>query len=257
MYSFESRIRYSECDIDCYLTIESLIDYFQDCSTFQTQEGPATMEALAKDGIAWVLNSWQVVVHRLPKLGERVVTGTIPYELRGFLGLRNFFMRTEDGEDLAVANSVWSLINLEKGTPSRVTEAMAETYPVEERLDMDYAPRKLSMPGDAEIYDAAVKKVGIHHLDTNHHVNNGQYIRMALQACSQVAEKEKIDVLSAMALERQGIQIRAEYRQQAHLGDEIYPKVYVKRGAGEECLCAVSLNDAEGKAYAAVELKRI
>ncbi len=257
MYSFGSRIRYSECDTDCFLTIESLIDYFQDCSTFQTQEGPATMEVLAKDGLAWVLNSWQVVVKRLPELGERVVTGTIPYELKGFIGLRNFFMKTEEGEDLAVANSVWSLINLEKGTPSRVTEEMTKTYPVEERLDMDYAPRKLTLPKDAEVFDAAVKKVGMHHLDTNHHVNNGQYIRMALQACSQIAEKEKIDELSSMAAERKGIQIRAEYRQQAHLGDDIYPKVYVTKDENGGCLCAVSLNDAAGKAYAAVELKRI
>ena len=35
MYSFDSRIRYSETDADGRLTPEKLIDYFQDCSTFQ------------------------------------------------------------------------------------------------------------------------------------------------------------------------------------------------------------------------------
>ena len=64
MYTFDSRIRYSEVDKDAYLTIESLIDYFQDCSTFQTQDGPATMEYLRKKNIAWVLNSWQIIINR-------------------------------------------------------------------------------------------------------------------------------------------------------------------------------------------------
>lgn len=256
MYTFDSRIRYSECDIDGYLTMESLIDYFQDCSTFQTQEGPATMETLEKEGIAWVLNSWQVVINRLPKLGEKVITGTIPYELRGFMGLRNFFMRTTEGEELAVANSIWSLINLEKGTPSRITEDMVKTYPVEPKLDMEYAPRKMALPEGARCFDLPVKKVGVHHLDSNHHVNNGQYIRMALIACGQVADNENVDALSKMATARENMQIRAEYKQQAHLGDEIYPKVYVNDENGE-LYCVVSLNDASGKAYSIVELKRI
>ena len=38
MYTFESRIRYSETDSEGKLTIASLINYFQDCSTFQSQD---------------------------------------------------------------------------------------------------------------------------------------------------------------------------------------------------------------------------
>ncbi len=56
MYTFKSRIRYSEVDSEAKLTLESLIDYFQDCSTFQTQDGPASMEYLRKENMAWVLN---------------------------------------------------------------------------------------------------------------------------------------------------------------------------------------------------------
>lgn len=257
MYCFESRIRYSECDVDSFLTIESLIDYFQDCSTFQTQEGPSNMEALEQKGLAWVLNSWQVVVNRLPKLGENVTIGTIPYELRGFLGLRNFFMRTDKGEELAIANSVWSLINLEKGTPSRIDDDIIKTYPVEERLPMDYAPRKISKPEGADVIKTGSKRVGVHHLDTNHHVNNGQYIRIALWACEQAAMSEKNAPLAELARSRQKVQIRAEYRQQAHLGDDIHPLVYLQKESEDDCICTVFLNDEDGKPYAIVELKGI
>ena len=37
MYSFEGRVRYSECDDAGRLSLVSLINYFQDCSTFQSE----------------------------------------------------------------------------------------------------------------------------------------------------------------------------------------------------------------------------
>ena len=38
MYTFDSRIRYSEVGEDKRLTLISLVDYFQDCSTFQSED---------------------------------------------------------------------------------------------------------------------------------------------------------------------------------------------------------------------------
>ena len=36
MYSFDSRIRYSECDETARLDYVALVNYLQDCSTFHT-----------------------------------------------------------------------------------------------------------------------------------------------------------------------------------------------------------------------------
>ncbi len=38
MYTFQSRIRYSEVGPDGRLTLESLLDYFQDASTFHSED---------------------------------------------------------------------------------------------------------------------------------------------------------------------------------------------------------------------------
>ena len=46
-YSFTSRIRYSEIGEDGCLTLPGLINYFQDCSTFQSEaigEGVAELK---------------------------------------------------------------------------------------------------------------------------------------------------------------------------------------------------------------------
>ncbi len=238
MYSFDSRIRYSEVDSNAVLTIESLIDYFQDCSTFQTQDGPATMEYLRSKGIAWVLNSWQIEIKRLPKLCEEVTTGTIPYMLKGPMGLRNFFMKTTEGEMLAVANSVWTLFDFEKGVPTRVTPEIIAAYPVEEKLEMEYLSRKIDIP-DGESRNGEEIPIRRHHLDTNNHVNNGQYIRMALESLPD----KTLDVTH----------LRAEYKKQALLGDVLYP-VVIRSNIGDNKVYTVSLNDKDKEAVCIVQI---
>ena len=72
-----------------------------------------------------------------------------------------------------------------------------------------------------------------HHLDTNHHVNNCQYIQMAM------------DYLPA---DFQIGQMRAEYKQQARLHDVICPEKSVSKDK-----IVIKLNDAGAEPYAVVE----
>ena len=73
MYQFNGRIRYSEVDSEGKLSLESLLDYFQDCSTFHSEDLGLGVEYLKEKHMAWVLSAWQIVVERYPKLCERVV----------------------------------------------------------------------------------------------------------------------------------------------------------------------------------------
>lgn len=234
MYSFESRIRYSEADSDGNLSILALLNYFQDTTTFQSEDlglGVAYMKEIQK---VWVLSSWQIVVERYPILGEEVIVGTFPYDFKGFLGYRNFVMKTRDGEILAKANTLWSLLDVNTGKPSMPTDKMLSSYVVEEKLPMDYAPRKISIPDGMVAKEPIV--VRKHHLDTNHHVNNGQYVNMAM---GFLPENYPVR------------QLRAEYKQQAFLDDVLYPYVAI-----EASKCVVHLTDAEGKTYVSVEFLR-
>ncbi len=239
MYSFDSRIRYSEVDKNAELTLESLIDYFQDCSTFQTQDSVASMEYLRAKGFAWVLNSWQIEIKRYPRLCENVRIGTVPYELKGFMGLRNFFMDTKDGERLAIANSTWTLFDLEREVPARITPEIVEAYPLEERLPMNYESRKIAIPEDVRTEIGEEIIVRRHHLDTNNHVNNGQYVRMALDSLPDKGMK-----VCAM---------RAEYKKQSRLGDILTPEVF-RVSKNDKTAYTISLKDKGDVSACVVEL---
>ena len=240
MYTFNSRIRYSEVDKDAVLTMESLIDYYQDCSSFQTEDGPASMAFLKEKGMAWVLNAWQIEINRFPRLGEEVIIGTIPYLIKGPMGVRNFFMDTKDVERLSIANSIWTLFDFVKGVPCKATPEIIEAYPVQEKLQMNYQDRKILIPEDGRKIKAEDIVVREYHLDTNNHVNNGQYIRMAMG----LLPERNIRIIS----------MRAEYKKQAYLSDVLHPIVIVNEMLDNN-IYTVCFNDDEGAVICSVQFK--
>ena len=231
-YSFDSRVRYSETGEDGKLTLPALLDYFQDCCTFQTDSIQQGIRELRLRKRFWVLGAWQVLIRRFPCQGERIVTTTYPYKLQGFTGLRCFSMDTGEGERLAVANSQFALLNTETGLPVRLTVEDLRGYVLDEKLEMENLPRKINLPEKMEKRETFV--IQTHHLDANHHVNNCQYVRMALD---YVPEGMQIGSM------------RAEYKKQGRLGDLFVPAV---GRHGDQTI--VSLSDPEGNPYAVVEL---
>ena len=232
-YTFKSRVRFSEVDHTKRITLPGIVNYFQDCSTFQSEGLGLGVDHFAKHKRAWILSAWQVVIDRYPFLGEEISVSTWATEFNGLYGLRNFWMEDEGQQMTACANSVWVYMDIEKGRPAKPGEDETKAYGEGEPLKMEYAPRKIALPKDAEPMDAfPVRK---YHIDTNEHVNNCQYVQMALEVL-----KERMEVR----------QLRVEYKRSAVYGDVIYP-----RTAYEKDRTVVELCDEAGKPYAVVELK--
>ncbi len=231
MYSVESRIRYSEVDVDEKLPLDGIINYFQDCSTFHSEDVGVGLDYLISHHRAWVLSSWQIIIQRYPKFGEHITVGTWAYAFQGFIGSRNFIMTDEGGHQVACANSVWVYLNTENEKPAKLDEFERNAYAVEPKLDMEYAPRKIRLPKDY----VTLRPITIleHHLDTNHHVNNGQYVKMALGLLP-----DHQDIL----------QMRVEYRKPAKLGDVLQSRLYTEPGRQIIALC-----DDIGEPYSVIE----
>ena len=151
MYEFNSRVRYSEIDHHGTLTLPALINYFQDCSTFQSEDVGLGTEVLKAEKRAWILSYWQVIAERYPALGERITIGTFPTEFKGLFGNRNFYIKDERGHMIAKAYSVWVFLDTETGRPVRPEEKDIKPYGMGEALDMPYEGRKISLPEETEV----------------------------------------------------------------------------------------------------------
>ena len=234
MYSFPSQIRFSEVNADKTLTLTALVNYFQDCTIFHSESLHAGFEALEPQHKAWVLSAWQVVIHQLPTFGEHVLVGTWPYNFTSLSGERNFILQDENGQTLVAANSIWVFTDTLTGRPAKLSPEYAGLYPIESPYPMDYAPRKITLP--TEYVEESPFSVTRHHLDSNHHVNNAQYIRMAE---TYLPEDFRVG------------EFRADYRKSAVLQDEIHPLVTLTRNS-----CTVVLADQNHKPYTTVQFIR-
>lgn len=235
MYSYSANIRFSETDSDLNLSILGLVNYFQDAAIFEAENGKINMDYLGERHLAWLLSSWQIVINRMPHLNEKVIITTIPYEFRGFMGYRNFIMKSEQGEVLSTATSIWTLVDIEQVKPVRPTQEILNGYEISEKLDMEYKPRKIKLSGNRTEKEAfAVHKSQI---DSNHHVNNAEYVRMALD---YLPEGSRIT------------ELRVEYKTSAYLGELIHPVVYEEPGCVQ-----ISLNKEKQETYAVVEFSYI
>ena len=133
------------------ISITGIMNYLQDCSTFHSEDVGGGLAYLNEHHQAWWLSSWQIVIDRYPRLGERIVMGTWPYERKGIYAYRNFTIQDLKGGYLVRANSVWFLFDTKAGRPVRVKEEDVKRYGgPEERLAMDYAPRKIALPENYE-----------------------------------------------------------------------------------------------------------
>lgn len=230
-YEYQSRVRYSECGEDCRLHLPGAVNYFQDAATFQGEDLGIGIPWMKEHHLAWILVSWQIIMDHMPRLGEPIRVSTWAYDFRNFYGLRNLLLEDEKGQPAVWANSVWVLMNTADRRPAKVSDSMIALYGQEEKLEMEYAPRRIRVPEGGEAMDAFAIHRG--HLDSNHHVNNGQYIQMAL------------DYLPDDFLLRE---TRVEYKEQSFLGDVITPVVVRSEDA-----VTVSLQKEDGKASAVVQ----
>lgn len=231
MYEYDSRVRFTEVGQDKKMTLTAVLNYFQDCSAFQSEDLGVGVEALEKKNRMWILHSWKIVVKRYPKLGERIRVGTSPYDFGKLTGGRNFQMLDEQGEMVAFADTLWVLMDTKRMRPAKIDEELLNAYELGPKLEMEYEKENIIIP--EELSKEASFTIQRNHLDVNHHVNNGQYVQLAVQ---YLPESFQIH------------QMRAEYKKSAVLGDVIYPSV----GQANQRYVVV-LGDETGKAYAVVE----
>jgi acyl-ACP thioesterase len=122
------------------------------------------------------------------------------------------------------------LLDLQNLRPTKPTEEVLNGYDIREKLDMEYKPRKIALKGTA--VEGESFKIRKYQIDSNQHVNNVEYVKLAME--TQPVDKEITG-------------LRVEYKKSAHYGDTLKTLIYTDDNAA----CQVVLED-ENKDVAAV-----
>lgn len=249
MYSFTSRVRFSEINEQRVLSIPSIINYLQDCSTFHSESVGRGMAHVDEVGLAWLLAGWELLIDRLPRFDEEIRISTWATGFNRLFAKRNFTICTADDaraeHPLVRADSLWFLFDRQTGRPIRPPQKEIEPFlpdlADDKPLDMPPMQRHLRVHGTGT--PAAPVVVTGAHIDTNHHVNNAQYVSIALGVLPKraVFDARRIDV---------------QYSVAAKLGDTIYPHVHADvADAADTTGTIVTLDAQDGTTYAAVRVQ--
>ncbi len=210
MYSLNYKVTTSTCDSEGRLKLYSALQVMQDCSEMWIDSEPGVKQYFTSENMAQLLASRQVEVIRVPEYKEELTVTTSVYGMKPMFGFRNTFIYDANGNPCYRTWSMGAFVDKANGKLKRVDEATIASMHLEPQLEMNYKDRRIILPkeGGKALDPIRVLRADI---DYNKHLNNANYIRMAMELLP-----ENFSVKG----------LRVEYRVAAKLGDLLTPVVY-------------------------------
>ncbi len=210
MYSLKYKVTTSTCDSEGRLKLYSALQMMQDCSEMWIDSEPAVKRYFAEQNMAQLLATRQVEVIRVPEYKEELTVTSTVYGMKPMFGFRNTFIYDAEGKPCYKTWSMGAFVDRATGKLKRVDAATIDSMTLETQLEMNYKDRRIALPkeGGEMLEPIRVLRADI---DYNKHLNNSNYVRMAMELLPEEF------IVSGL---------RVEYRVAAKLGDLLVPTIY-------------------------------
>ena len=210
MYSLTYKVTTSTCDSEGKLKLYSALQMMQDCSEIWIDSEPGVKQYFEEQNMTQLLATRQVEVVRVPCYKEELTVTTSVYGMKSMFGCRNTFICDAQGKPCYKTWSMGAFVDLANGKLKRVDDATIASMTLEPELEMNYRDRRIILPkqGGETLEPIKVLRADI---DYNKHMNNANYVRMAMELLP-----EDFVVTG----------LRVEYRVAAKLGDTLVPTIY-------------------------------
>ena len=210
MYSLKYKVTTSTCDSEGRLKLFSALQMMQDCSEMWIDSEPGVKQYFTEQNMAQLLATRQVEIVRVPEYKEELTVTTSVYGMKPMFGFRNTFIYDAQGKPCYKTWSMGAFVDKAVGKLKRVDDATIQSMTLDPKLDMNYKDRRIILPKNSgEVLEPI--KVLRADIDYNKHMNNANYVRMAMELLPENF------VISGL---------RVEYRVAAKLGDMLKPTIF-------------------------------
>ena len=210
MYSLKYKVTTSTCDSEGRLKLYSALQMMQDCSEMWIDSEPGVKQYFAEQNMAQLLATRQVEIIRAPEYKEELTVTSTVYDMKPMFGFRNTFIYDAQGDPCYKTWSMGAFVDKVAGKLKRVDQATIDSMNLEPQKEMNYRDRRIILPkqGGYMLEPVRVLRADI---DYNKHMNNANYVRIAMELLPESM------VVRGM---------RVEYRVAAKLGDILTPTMY-------------------------------
>lgn len=178
-FTKEYEVHYYECDSKLRCKLSSILDFFCDIGTQQSETIGVGIDYCTKNNCAWVFYKYDISMYRYPMFKEKISITTTPIGFKKFYGLRQYIIKDEEGNLIGEARALFFLINTEKRRPMRIQEEQYVMYGVAEdskdNIDLKKLEKICDKDYEKEFY------IRYSDIDSNNHVNNVKYVEWALE----------------------------------------------------------------------------
>jgi len=210
MFSLNYKVTTSTCDSEGRLKLYSALQMMQDCSEMWIDSEPAARQFFSDNNMTQLLATRQVEVVRVPRFKEELTVTTSIYEVMPMYGFRNTFIRDAQGRPCYRTWSMGAFVDLSTGKLARLSSDAIASLTLEPKQEMNYRSRRIILPrADGNVLEAV--RVMRADIDYNHHMNNANYVRIAMELLPEGFEVRDM---------------RVEYRIAAKQGDLLTPTLY-------------------------------
>ncbi len=210
MYSLKYKATTSCCDSEGRLKLYSALQMMQDCSEMWIDSEPGVKKYFTEQNMTQLLATRQVEIVRVPEYKEELTVTTSVYGMKPMFGFRNTFIYDAEGAPCYKTWSMGAFVDKSTGKLKRVDDATIASMTLEPQLDMNYRDRRIILPKTEGKVSEPIKVLRAD-IDYNRHMNNANYVRVAMEL---MPEDFKV------------CGIRVEYRVAAKLGDMLTPTIY-------------------------------
>lgn len=176
----EYEVNYFDVDVKLKCKIESIMEFFMDVGSKQSELLGVGLDYMEERKLAWVFCKYDIKVMRYPGYGEKIKVSTKAKSFKRFYASRVYQILDESGEKIIEATAVFLLIDTEKRRAVRIPDEQIKFYGVSDDELNNINVSKLEKLKE-EMYLKEFK-VRYSDIDSNNHVNNVKYVEWALEA---------------------------------------------------------------------------
>jgi acyl-ACP thioesterase len=224
MYTLTYKVTTSTCDSEGKLKLYSALQMMQDCSEMWIDSEPEVKNYFLQQNMAQLLATRQVEIIRVPDYKEELTVTTSVYGMKPMFGFRNTYIYDAEGKPCYKTWSMGAFVDKANGKLKRVDDATIASMTLEPQLEMNYGDRRIILPREGGEAQEPYKVLRAD-IDYNKHMNNANYVRIAMELLPEGFEVKCL---------------RVEYRVAAKLGDVLVPVVYKVEG---RFIVAISVGD--------------
>lgn len=176
----EYEVHYYETNYRLECKMSSIINYFCDIGTKQSEELGVGINYLMEKRLSWVFYKYDINVKRYPKYGEKIKVVTMAKSFKKFYASRAYEIYDENNEKIVEGEGIFLLINIDRRRAVRIPEDQYIVYGVDPENCPDIKVNKLEKL--KEEMNKNHFKVRYGDIDSNMHVNNVRYVEWAVES---------------------------------------------------------------------------